>query len=747
MTDADSPVDTSKRKRETKDEVHDPDVQGQGGRASKRNKPEQAHGAGGTAVSAAPPNEELSSGDSMEAEVPTGGTAALPAAAAAADTKEGEAGSSTPSLDKPWKWKLKVWKAAYKSPSTKPLDKPWDQSWTVAADWIQAFYGPSAGNTSEFNIWTGAKMCDMSEAALKSRHTQGDVIYDDIQTLQGANSADPDLSWVTSDLPKLSEPKVGDLVTIPELGKGGLKSNSGEKFFVRAPKARLFRDLMDIESGHLKVVGPPGTGKSTTVWLSALHKARTGSRVLWIHIARELECAVCIMKVGKIVTPKGLLPANVAEAQILQCLEDQDFDLIVLDGVTRNPIPVYQNIQSALRTYTHNKIQEGTACTLIYCASQSLRTDGSTNIPSYFLDGTAAPVVMSAPPWSLQEFKDAVAHPEFWSSIQDVVADVPVPETIANAKAAAATSAGYDSADPVDPAAAVENKFLVSGASARWMFGMSTEDVILDCDRYIEEVHDVETIIGHRQGTANPNAINHLQIVNNNGVRSLISDYATRSLLRWNELHTMALLTDISSKLMEDNPAFDGWVLELDFLTQIKAALNSRKGQEATTIKLFRSANSDVASEQWNIAGVTTKVTLAGVIDPHGLELEFMDGWWFIPKKYNQGGYDAMQLYTGVDGKLCARFVNVTRSDKHDIKCQYCIDLLTALKLRWDAEKESDFPITAMEFVWVRPFGCEVNPIVSSLKDSAPLTWAPPNGYSWDEAPSEVFIKRSGQIL
>eukprot|EP00035_Acanthoeca_spectabilis_P017927 m.378985 g.378985 ORF g.378985 m.378985 type:complete len:277 (+) comp16708_c5_seq25:1478-2308(+) len=276
------------------------------------------------------------------------------------------------------------------------------------------------------------------------------------------------------------------------------------------------------------------------------------------------------------------------------------------------------------------------------------------------------------------------------------------------------------------------------------MFGMSTASAIQDCDRYLQEVSDVELIIGHKQGAANPNAINHLQIMHDNGARSLISDYATRSLLQWNELRTMALLTGISSQLMHDNPAFDGWVLELDFLTQIKVALRTKKKNTEATIQLIPGGEQ---SESWKIAGLTTQVTLDGVINPDKLDFEFKDGWWFIPKKYNQGGYDAMQLYTGVDGKLCARFVNVTRSDKHDIKCQYCIDLLTALKLRWDAEKESDFPITAMEFVWVRPFGCEVNPIVSSLKDSAPLTWAPPNGYSWDEAPSEVFIKRSGQIL
>lgn len=308
-------------------------------------------------------------------------------------------------------------------------------------------------------------------------------------------------------------------MTIPELVKGGLQSNKDGKYHVRLPMEQLFHNLINLQRGHVKVVGTPGTGKSTTVWLSALHKARKGSRVLWVHFGRELDCAVCIMRDGDLLTPGRLLRASDAEAQIVQLLEVEDFDFIVLDGVARKPPTVFQQIQSALRTYTRNKIQKDQPCTLIYCASQGLRTDGSEVIPAYFLDGAKAPVVMSVPPWRLQEFKDAVANPEFWSIVQAVVAGVPVPETITSAIAAAAVAADEAAAAVaaddaavdreaavVDVAAAVENKFIISGSSARWMFGMSSEDVVADCDRYLNEVKSVKAIITDDQGAANADA-------------------------------------------------------------------------------------------------------------------------------------------------------------------------------------------------------------------------------------------------
>ena len=116
-----------------------------------------------------------------------------------------------------------------------------------------------------------------------------------------------------------------------------------------------------------------------------------------------------------------------------------------------------------------------------------------------------------------------------------------------------------------------------------------------------------------------------------------------------------------------------------------------------------------------------------------------------MPKRFNHGAFDAVQFVsTGADGELSARFVNVTRAGRHDIKCQYLVDLLNALKERWD-DAGGDFPVVRIEFVWIRPFARRGSAsIAPHVVDDWQLNQQPPLGFNWDATTADVFFKRTG---
>lgn len=195
-------------------------------------------------------------------------------------------------------------------------------------------------------------------------------------------------------------------------------------------------------------------------------------------------------------------------------------------------------------------------------------------------------------------------------------------------------------------------------------------------------------------------------------------------------------MTLVSKTLMADNPSFDGWVLELDFLTQLRVA---SKGDADLDV------HCDKQWVNWPVPQVSLGVVMPSDVYNNTLPVDWKKGHWLAPKRFNHGVFDAVYIVV-VDGKLAVRFVNVTRSDRHDIKCSYLAQLLLALKHAWTESLTVPVPEMDVEYVWIRPdekIGSA--PITPDIQDGVVITALNTDfTVNWDFTSYDVFIKRSG---
>jgi hypothetical protein len=397
-------------------------------------------------------------------------------------------------------------------------------------------------------------------------------------------------------------------------------------------------------------------------------------------------------------------------------LEGGGYSVVVVDGVTQTPTnPNHSDIRSAARVWV---LGDADNRLLVYCASEALRTAGEDVLAKDTGGNMIDMPIYQVCSWTLVQYKAACALDDFWQGVQQCVTG---------------------GAQFPDTNAAVEDKFILAGFSARWMFGRLPDDVMTECDKLITAVDNVDEFVSGVTGSANHNTINHLRAMVGPDKRPyIVSEYALRALV---ELKSLEHLTNVARTMMSDNPTFDGWVLELDFLTQLKVACVSVSRE----IEVYTMAAAQPTA--WRVSGFTTGVTNEGVARGD-FQIDFSPGQWLVPKRFNHGAFDAVQFVAadGDGGKLKARFVNVTRAVRHDVKCQYMVNLLTALRQLWDKDHgDGDFPVLQVEFVWIRPNARHYDAaIISHVVDDWQLKQSPPQGFNWDSTTTDVFFKRTG---
>jgi hypothetical protein len=164
------------------------------------------------------------------------------------------------------------------------------------------------------------------------------------------------------------------------------------------------------------------------------------------------------------------------------------------------------------------------------------------------------------------------------------------------------------------------------------------------------------------------------------------------------------------------NPALDGWVFELDFLARIKSAVNK--------IEVFNGrfhyyeGSLSTASSNNNI-----EVSMAIPFNSSA-ELDLTDDShlrlnhsWYLPRKYDQGGFDAVEL---IDNKL--RFYQITRAKTHSLKTEYMLSFLH----KFNALRESNrlSPIVSFDIVFVVPYVNKLERWEFQMPESPVLTYA-----------------------
>lgn len=167
-------------------------------------------------------------------------------------------------------------------------------------------------------------------------------------------------------------------------------------------------------------------------------------------------------------------------------------------------------------------------------------------------DSVGIDSVVSFPPWSLDEFLDATRHPEFWAGVQH------------NFGA---------SGDSVTIEDLVVDKFRVAGFCARWMFGFTTNDVLAEIHHELRQVHDFSAYLqGSPPGSASLLAVNSLfvEFGDSKKISVAVSEYVLKKMVQNCDAQVIKVVADFSFELK--NASFDGWILEADFLMQLRHA-------------------------------------------------------------------------------------------------------------------------------------------------------------------------------
>jgi hypothetical protein len=219
----------------------------------------------------------------------------------------------------------------------------------------------------------------------------------------------------------------------------------------------------------------------------------------------------------------------------------------------------------------------------------------------------------------------------------------------------------------------IRNKFFLAGGCARWMFGMTIDKATADIEDHLDRVPDKVLLVSGMQGAKAVCSVNYLIQRTKSGGTFLVSEFVTRQLAQTCEKAFVVAAT-AQARLL-NNPSFDGWVLEMDFMLQLRLAEWSRNFVKVNVM--------DTTEESWEVPlrvlFNNPNDLVGGMIDQDGVQvhhnkLNVVDYAWLAPKRWNQGAYDAAQVLPD-----SIRFVQVTRGQMHSLKLQYMRTLIAAL--------------------------------------------------------------------
>jgi hypothetical protein len=241
------------------------------------------------------------------------------------------------------------------------------------------------------------------------------------------------------------------------------------------------------------------------------------------------------------------------------------------------------------------------------------------------------------PSWMKEEYRAALEIKEFRDSIRD--------EILVG-----------DNCDEM-----IDNKFCLAGGCARWMFSFTGKEVVKDIATHISRLATVPNWLADGFiGTRSDSSVNHLFSVDKSNQAFLVSEFVARALA---EKCEESFFKRAHDHPLSSNPTFDGWILEADFLYQV------RLGERSKGVLVFPDLNENNSETFWKVKGRREFYSPADIIIPVDDKLEDV---WYIPQKWNQGCYDAVHIRPG----FSFSFIQVTRSKSHSLKLKYIVEFL-----------------------------------------------------------------------
>ena len=343
------------------------------------------------------------------------------------------------------------------------------------------------------------------------------------------------------------------------------------------------------------ILGPPGTGKSTTTLAFASTLDWNQWAVTWIHLSRR-RYPVCMRLDGLSRKSREIKYTDIDELNdTLNEVEETKNHIVFIDGFTLSE----KHIDFQMACYSWLGADKKRRRLVVVCAMSSR---GKTNVEEDQMDNVEEFFVYS---WTLKEYLSAVKNDCFFNSVQarlDSSSDLQPSET-----------------DIVQPSRIelVTSKFYFAGGCSRFMFRFPNAVVIKRLSDSVAAVPDIMPYIKGSVGDPSDAVVNRLFSSyhkpfgpsKNSHYTSIVSAWAASELamkggpdLIRNLAATLRLLR---------NPSMDGWMLEMWFFAcihKIGLKLRDRHG----------------ISTEWPACGVTKFDNIP--LLPEG-------GIWLKPKK------------------------------------------------------------------------------------------------------------------
>eukprot|EP00035_Acanthoeca_spectabilis_P018798 m.403777 g.403777 ORF g.403777 m.403777 type:complete len:771 (+) comp16790_c1_seq11:20517-22829(+) len=568
------------------------------------------------------------------------------------------------------------------------------REWSKASDWLQTQENWKS-LAPRFERLSGSELCDYELGPLTTKlgNDDGPDLYMHLQKFKSSAAPDSDNSTISIEGRKIrltdgaqkleiqmteaTEPVLGDLVTISHLKEAGLSEHQQWDFYTRramwnqwvflkeASTSRGVRQLGDVAYHNLLLIGgPPGSGKSTTTWHWCCAQAKT-EPILWIHKSLGDGGAfnVCLLTKDCVFSFKNLLKVADVEATVNEILVKGCVNICVFDGVTADADQEFKTLLASWQT------QERSERMLIYCASVA--------VVLKFEAGYKDHQVFS---WTLDEYATACTNDTFWNNVKSVLSEVDEHAAPADGKdsdedAGSAAKGDEDALDddanddganddgdsenflalPLHRRLAIKHKFYIAGHCARWMFGATPKQAVADVKNHVKQLDSIHDLLREDMGESANRQVNHLRASLPTGP-TFTSKFVARELaLQRRDVNDSFIKTLNEFAIKSGNPSFEGWCLEFDFLSQVRAALHPSKDLLS------------IGDGHWPVRKI---LQFTNESDVAGFKLEA--GTWLIPTRWNQSTFDAVMFASTKtdEGATILEVLpcQVTRASKHAVK-------------------------------------------------------------------------------